>query len=187
MPTDSLDNSADYRKYIAQGKILNYSFGERWALSEWTTLGTNCGTIDETGPYACYKYYYRSTANALAQTDTSLADKSIVVIAAGNENDKRYDLVMNRDAGGPPIDASSPAADSAFAVAFNRVNDPNLDHVITVVAVGADGIIASYSNRCGEAKAFCIAAPETVQETQRSSFLTPLAPLIRGELSGKSP
>ena len=31
------------------------------------------------------------------------------------------------------------------------------------------------------------AASETVQETQRSSFLTPLAPLIRGELSGKSP
>ena len=30
-------------------------------------------------------------------------------------------------------------------------------------------------------------ACETVQETQRSSFLTPLAPLIRGELSGKSP
>ena len=30
-------------------------------------------------------------------------------------------------------------------------------------------------------------ATETVQETQRSSFLTPLAPLIRGELSGKSP
>ena len=32
-----------------------------------------------------------------------------------------------------------------------------------------------------------IPTQETVQETQRSSFLTPLAPLIRGELSGKSP
>ena len=30
-------------------------------------------------------------------------------------------------------------------------------------------------------------ATETVQKTQRSSFLTPLAPLIRGELSGKPP
>ena len=32
-----------------------------------------------------------------------------------------------------------------------------------------------------------IPAFETVQETQRSSFLTPLASLIRGKLSGKSP
>ena len=34
---------------------------------------------------------------------------------------------------------------------------------------------------------FVVPAKETVQETQRSSFLTPLAPLIRGELSDKSP
>ena len=36
-------------------------------------------------------------------------------------------------------------------------------------------------------KVSIISAKETVQKTQRSSFLTPLAPLIRGELSGKSP
>ena len=36
-------------------------------------------------------------------------------------------------------------------------------------------------------KVSIVSAKETVQKTQRSSFLTPLAPLIRGELSGKSP
>ena len=40
---------------------------------------------------------------------------------------------------------------------------------------------------CTKTQYFVVPAKETVQETQRSSFLTPLAPLIRGELSGKSP
>ena len=148
-----------YRQYIAQGEILNYSFGSPWSLSEWKALGANCGNINEIGPYACYKDYYRLTANALAQTDTHPANKSIVVTSAGNNYGARHDLLKNRDAMGPLIDASSPSAGNALAVAFNGANDPNLEHVITVVAVGADGIIASYSNRCGEAKAFCIAAP----------------------------
>ncbi len=153
------DRSADYRQYIAQGKILNYSFGSPWSLSEWKTLGANCGNIDETGPYACYKYYYRSTADALAQAGTHTANKSIVVIAAGNARGARHDLLRNGDGKGPSVDASSPFASNALAVVFNGANDPNLEHVIAVVAVGADGMIASYSNRCGEAKAFCIAAP----------------------------
>ncbi|WP_424945619.1 S8 family serine peptidase [Candidatus Spongiihabitans sp.] len=155
-----LDNSVDYRQYIAQGEILNYSFGVPWSLAEWRRLGSGCeSTGSETGPYACYKYYYRATANALAQTSKDPADRSIVVIAAGNSNGDRHDLHNGRDGLGPLIDASSPDADGALAVAFNAPGDPGLAHVITVVAIGADGEIASYSNRCGLAKSSCVAAP----------------------------
>ena len=88
-----LDDTADYRQYIAQGEILNYSFGHAWSLAEWRRLGSNCeSTGSETGPYACYKYYYRATAEALAQTSKAPADRSIVVIAAGNSNGKHHDL-----------------------------------------------------------------------------------------------
>ena len=155
-----LDDSADYRQYIAQGEILNYSFGIPWSLAEWRRLGSGCdSTGGETGSYACFKYYYRATANALAQASTDSADRSIVVIAAGNSNGRRHDLNSNRDGQGPLRDATSPDADAAFAVAFNAPGDPDLSHVIAVVAVGSDGRIASYSNRCGLAKSFCIAAP----------------------------
>ena len=155
-----LDNSADYRQYIDEGVILNYSFGIAWSLAEWRQLGSGCeSTGSETGPYACYKYYYRANANALAQASTDPADRSIVVIAAGNANGDRHDLNSRNDRQGPLIDASSPGASNALAVAFNAPGDPDLAHVITVVAVGSEGRIASYSNRCGLAKSFCIAAP----------------------------
>ena len=155
-----LDDSADYHQYIAEGAILNYSFGPPWSLAEWRQLGSNCeSTGGETGPYACYKYYYRATAEVLAQTSKAPADRSIVVIAAGNSNGARHDLNSNGDAQGPLRDATSPDADAALAVAFNAPGDPDLSHVIAVVAVDAVKDIASYSNHCGLAKSFCIAAP----------------------------
>ncbi|MGI9310833.1 MAG: S8 family serine peptidase [bacterium] len=153
------DSSSDYRQYIAQGDILNFSFGFPWALSEWRALGSNCGSISETGSYACFRHYYRPNAMALAQADTDAADRSIVVIAASNDNGDHHDLDEFGDGRGPQIDATSPTASNAFPVAFNQPGDPNFDHILNVVAVGGDGVIASYSNRCGLAKGFCIAAP----------------------------
>ena len=153
------DDSHTFRQYIAEGEIINFSFGFPWALSEWRTLGDNCGDIDETGPYACYRYYHRPTVTALAQADDDPADRSIFVIAAGNENGGRHDRDFFNDRAGDVVDATSPTADGAFAVAFDRADDPDLEHILNVVAVGADGEISSYSNRCGLAKDFCIAAP----------------------------
>ena len=158
--SSGIDSSDSYSQYIAQGEILNYSFSLLWSLAEWRQLGSNCeSTGGETGPYACYKYYYRATAEALAQTSKAPADRSIVVMAAGNNNGARHDLNSYRDGQGPLRDATSPDADVAFAVAFNAPGDPDLAHVITVVAIRAEGEIASYSNRCGLAKSFCVAAP----------------------------
>lgn len=47
-------------------------------------------------------------------------------------------------------------ASSLLPYAFPELE---LGHILNVVAVGADGEISSYSNRCGIAKEFCIAAP----------------------------
>ncbi len=154
----SFDDAADYRTYIAQGDILNFSFGRPYSLSEWRQLGSNCGAINESGPYACYKYYHRPNFTALAQANTLAADRSIVVIAAGNDNGANYDLNIFRDGQGPAIDATSPSASGAYSVAFNGAGDADLSHVLNVVALDATGGIASYSNRCGLAKENCIRA-----------------------------
>lgn len=159
-----LDRSRNYAQYLQQGKILNYSFGFRWAISEWQRLGGNCGEHGETGDLACYRSYYRGTAETLAQAGIASADKSIVVISAGNNNGRRHDIDLDGDSrtsdaengGGAEIDATSSAAGNILPYAFPELE---LGHILNVVAVGADGEIASYSNRCGVAKEFCLAAP----------------------------
>lgn len=160
----ALDRSSTYTQYLQQGKILSFSFGFPWAISEWQRLGGNCGEHGETGDLACYRSYYRSTAEALAQAGIASADKSIVVMAAGNGNGVRYDIDLDgnrqtsdaENMGGAETDATSSAASNLLPYAFPELE---LGHILNVVAVGADGEISSYSNRCGVAKEFCLAAP----------------------------
>ena len=74
---------------------------------------------------------------ALRQPTSPASSRTIWVIGAGNES-KLY-----------PIGAGY------FPVHFPELQP----HVIAAVALDSTGAIASYSNRCGAASAFCIAAP----------------------------
>ena len=82
------------------------------------------------------------TAAALAQTATAAADKKIIVWAAGNagRTTERFD---------------APEFLAGLGVYFPELRP----HVLAVVALDQDGSIADYSNRCGIAKSFCLAAP----------------------------
>ena len=79
----------------------------------------------------------KSWLAALRQTTTAASGRTIWVYGAGNES-KPY-----------PIGAGY------FPVHFPELQG----HVIVAVALDRNGVIASYSNRCGAASAFCIAAP----------------------------
>ena len=79
----------------------------------------------------------RSWIEALRQTATPPANRTIWVYGAGN---KSYPY---------PIGAGY------FPVHFPELRG----HVIAAVALDRDGVIAHYSNRCGAASMFCIAAP----------------------------
>ena len=79
----------------------------------------------------------RSWLSALRQTSTSAANRTVWVYGAGNES-KPY-----------PIGAGY------FPVHFPELRG----HVIAAVALDSDGVIADYSNHCGAASTFCIAAP----------------------------
>ena len=79
----------------------------------------------------------RSWLFALRQTSTSAANRTVWVYGAGNRS-KPY-----------PIGAGY------FPVQFPELRG----HVIAAVALDSTGVIADYSNHCGAASTFCIAAP----------------------------
>ncbi len=115
------------------------------------------------------------TAAAMAQTTTADADKKIIVWAAGNagQTSARFD---------------APEFFSGMGAYFTELRS----HVLTVVALDQDGSIADYSNRCGIAKSFCLAAPGSlllsayfgdIAEYRVSSGTSLAAPIVSGSLA----
>ena len=82
-------------------------------------------------------YDFRSWLSALRQTSTPAANRTVWVYGAGNRS-KPYPL----------------------GAGYFPVHIPELrGHVIVAVALDSNGVIADYSNHCGAASTFCIAAP----------------------------
>ena len=141
----NLSNAASYRSLDEQGqgvyrrlsgatRIVNHSFGYEGVVTDYTASG--------------YRAAFGRTVNSLLQAGTPDSDKIILVWAAGNSFGKR-------DANGVLADASSPNITAGTPHLFPALKE----HFITVVATQSDGRIAPYSNRCGVAADFCIAAP----------------------------
>ena len=123
-----------YRRIGSSTRIVNHSFGYEGVVTAYTA--------------AQYRAAFGRTVDSLIQAGTPDPEKIILVWAAGNSNGRR-------DAQGNLADASSPSLTAATPHYF-----PDLrGHFISVVATGSDGTIASYSNRCGVAADYCIAAP----------------------------
>ena len=96
---------------------------------------------------------YDPAVAVLAQTGTA-SGKAILVIAAGNDNGRKCDSPEPNCVGGR-LDATSPAFMAAL-----QVIEPSLrSHVVAVVAAHSGRGIAGFSNRCGIAAKWCIAAP----------------------------
>jgi len=143
-PVD-LSNGASYRQIDEQGqgiyrrisgatRIINHSFGYEGVVTDYTASE--------------YRGAFGRTIDALLQAGTADSEKMILVWAAGNSFGKF-------DAQGNPADASSPNITAGTPHLFPALRG----HFIAVVATQSDGTIASYSNRCGVAADYCIAAP----------------------------
>ena len=132
----SLDEQGQgiYRRIDGQTRIVNHSFGYEGVVTDYTA--------DEV------RGAFGRTIDALLQAGTPDSEKMILVWAAGNSYGKF-------DARGVMADASSPNVTAATPHFFPALRG----HFITVVATQSDGAIASYSNRCGVAADFCMAAP----------------------------
>ena len=86
---------------------------------------------------------YSRVIEALAQAGKP--DKTILVWAAGNDG-KETD------------DGARPSSPAILAGMVTRIEELR-GHSVAVVSIGPDGGISDFSNRCGIARDFCIAAP----------------------------
>ena len=106
---------------------------------------------------------FSKTLAAIAQSNTPNADKTIFVWAAGNaggyadsdllDNDGNIKCDQSQDSSG--INFCSPEVFPGMTYFIDEIQG----HSVAVVSVDDNGVISSFSNRCGLAKDFCIAAP----------------------------
>ena len=138
--------------------ILNISFGSRYDL------------ISDYPDEAALRGRYGRLMELLAQRDKE--DPSLIVFAAGNDNGP-CDATLVGAFGDPSQCVADPDisafyetptglffADSPGVDAALQVHGEDLrGHVVSVVATRPDRELASFSNRCGIAAPWCIAAP----------------------------
>ena len=119
--------------------ILNLSFGYEGIINEYSEAGLRAN--------------FAKTIATLAQADAD--EKTILVWAAGNMNNDRCEVgVPNCENG--RINAVSVGILPGLLAYMEELQG----HSIAVVALSPDGgKIADFSNRCGIASEFCIAAP----------------------------
>ena len=124
--------------YISNIDVLNLSFGFDGIIDNYTETDLRAN--------------FSNAIEALEQMNVS--EKTIIVIAGGNANG---DLCTT----GTPncvqqeIDAKSVEIVPGLPVRISELRG----HVISVVATKTDGKITDFSNRCGIAANWCIAAP----------------------------
>ena len=147
--------------------IINLSFGVPGAISSYTEQKIHNN--------------FTHTATYTGTNNTADANKKILVWAAGNAGNK---LLSNGD----PAPFDSPEVWPGLGAYFPELQS----HVLAVAALDQDGSIASYSNRCGIAKAFCLAAPGSAlvsaysfgdSEYRLCSGTSCAAPLVSGSLA----
>ncbi len=126
--------------------ILNVSLGYEGIIDSYTKEELQHG--------------FGAVVHSLAQADVE-NDKMLIVWAAGNANrnsclnDDDSKIYNDNLCVNDRINARSVEVLPGLVARFDELQS----HMAAVVAIGKDGRIASFSNRCGIAKANCIAAP----------------------------
>ena len=102
-----------------------------------------------------------STIATAAQSGRVAADRTLLVWAAGNHHGESCTfgthncINIDEESSDGTINASSPAVLNALPVYIGELRS----HSVSVVATQRDGTLADFSNRCGVAAKWCIAAP----------------------------
>lgn len=146
MPPDALRSrdAADapfFRYVLEQGMdILNLSFTTPGLIKNYTEQDI--------------RFNFGQTIASLAQT--GVQDKTILVWAAGNANNRACTPgTVNCNQMDNRFDADSPEIYAGMVARIAELQG----HFIAVVAVDRAGDVAAFSNRCGIAAEWCIAAP----------------------------
>ena len=118
-----------YRELSSKSDVINNSFGFTGQITDYS------------------KEILQNTFPKLINTFAS-EQETIFVWSAGNYNGIK-------DTEGEEVDAANPGILAGLGYYFPELTKNN----VAVVAVNQDGDIADFSNRCGVARDFCIAAP----------------------------
>ena len=123
-------NSVFLREVLDDGiDILNLSFGFNGGIEDYSEQDL--------------RHNFSRTIRAASQSE-KIQNKTILVFSAGNAGLRPS-----------PAKSSSPEIYSGMIARIDELQG----HSIAVVSVGEDGDISNFSNRCGIARNFCIAAP----------------------------
>ena len=153
-----------YRAYTSNVDIINNS----WTWGSDTVIGSTCDSYSSCESWLNTTTGYNDSYAFLQRTATVGGD--IMVWAAGNDGNT-----------------------SPHAIAGSCIYDDNMKELcVLVAALGTDGKIASYSNKCGIASNYCITAPGTSIQapwyTSSTSYATisgtsMAAPMVSGGLA----
>lgn len=118
--------------------FLNLSVGTQGIIDDYSEAGLRANFGDAIG--------------AMAQSGTR--EKTVLVWAAGNAHGHECSAGTDRCVNGS-IDAVSVEVYPGLVARIRELRG----HTVSVVATGEDGLIAGFSNRCGLAADWCLAAP----------------------------
>ena len=131
-------------------EILAWRFGSE--RIEFLNLSLGVSGIVENYSEEVVREHFSELLPVMLQEGSE--EKVIFVWAAGNAHGTRCDIPISQCVDGE-VEASSVDILSGLAARF-----PELQEVtVAVVAINPDGEIADFSNRCGIAADFCLAAP----------------------------
>jgi len=139
--SDDAEDAMLYQYVLGQGMdILNLSFTTAGLIKDYTEQDI--------------RFNFGQTIAALAQA--GVQDKTILVWAAGNANNRACTPgTVNCNRMDNMLDADSPEIYAGMVARIAELQG----HSIAVAAVDRNGDIAEFSNRCGIAAEWCIAAP----------------------------
>ena len=135
------DSEREMGDVIRNADVVNFSFGLNGVVVNY----------DEQSIRASFPRTIRTLAQA------GQADKTAIVFAAGNAGNARL-------TDGTPADASSPEILAGLPFRVTELRGHFLAVVATAPNEDGEERIASYSNRCGVAQTFCLAAPGNVND-----------------------
>ena len=137
-----VERLADWVTSLPETDFVNLSFGHQGLIENYVgAAGLGSG--------------YAAAVGTLAQADAGPDNgKSILVLAAGNAHGRKCAASEPNCVDGEIV-ASSPELYAGLPVLEASLRN----HVVAAVATDRNGRIASFSNRCGIAAKWCIAAP----------------------------
>ena len=142
-------------------EVLAWHFGSRRIEFLNLSLGVS-GIIENYGEEEVREPFAPMVASMVQE---GVEDKVVFVWAAGNDHGTACDLPIAQCVDGA-VDASSVDLLPGLAVHFPELQETT----VAVVATRPDGEIADFSNRCGIAAEYCLAAPG---EDVRVSYFGP--------------